>query len=102
MRTRIIVCSAIVAAMAVSPAFAATKKKPAKRAAQQEISRPAGPVAGAARTAGAVAGGAVATAGAIATAPFNPTLAGPVSTLNGPSCKPGTTVTINGQKMRCQ
>jgi hypothetical protein len=41
----------------------------------------------------------VATAGAIATAPFT---MGPVSTLNGPSCKPGTTTTINGQKMRCQ
>ena len=95
-------CSAIVAAMAVSPAFAAGKKKPMKQAAQQDISRPAGPVAGAARTAGAVAGGAPAAAGTIATAPFNPTLVGPVSTLNGPTCKPGTTVTINGQKMRCQ
>jgi hypothetical protein len=29
-------------------------------------------------------------------------LMGPVSTLNGPTCKPGSTVTINGQKMRCQ
>jgi hypothetical protein len=102
MKARIVVCSAVVAAMAASPALAAGKKKPMKGTAQQEVSRPAGPVAGAARTAGAVAGGAVATAGAIATAPFNPTLAGPVSTLNGPTCKPGTTVTINGQKMRCQ
>jgi hypothetical protein len=102
MNARIIVCGAVVAAMAVSPAFAAGKKKPMKRAAQQEISRPAGPVAGAARTAGAAAGGALATAGTIATAPFNPTLVGTVSTLNGPTCKPGTTVTINGQKMRCQ
>jgi hypothetical protein len=102
MKARIIVCSAIVAAMAVSPALAAGKKKPVKRAVQQETSRPAGPVAGAARTAGAVAGGAAATAGAIATAPFNPALVGPVSTLNGPSCKMGETVTINGQKMRCQ
>jgi hypothetical protein len=102
MKARIIVWSAVVAAMAVSPAFAAGKKKPMKRAAQQETSRPVGPVASGARTAGAVAGGAAATAGAIATAPFNPTLVGPVSTLNGPSCKMGETVTINGQKMRCQ
>jgi hypothetical protein len=102
MKATFAVCCAVVAAMAVSPALAAGKKKMTKSAAKQETSVRGGPVAGAARTAGAVAGGAVATAGAIATAPFNPTLAGPVSTLNGPTCKPGTTVTINGQKMRCQ
>jgi hypothetical protein len=100
MKARIIVCSAVVAAMAVSPAFAAGKKKPMKRAAQQDITRPAGPVAAPARAAGAVVGGAAATAGAIATAPFRPV--GPVSTLNGPTCKPGEMVTIGGQKMRCQ
>jgi hypothetical protein len=93
MRAKVIACCVVAAAMAVSPAFASKK---------QETSTPAGVVGGAARTTGAVAGGAVATAGAIATAPFNPTRMGPVSTLNGPSCKPGSTVTINGRKMRCQ
>jgi hypothetical protein len=111
MNAKLVTCCAIIAAISVSPAFAAGKKKPMKRAAQQTTSAPAGPVAGAAparpvagaaRTAGAVAGGAAATAGAIATAPFNPTPVAPVSTLNGPSCKPGTTVTIGGQQMRCQ
>ena len=102
MKGKLITCCAVVAAMAVSPAFAAGKKKPMKRAAQQETSRPAGPVGAAVGTAGAVVGGAAATAGAIATAPFNPALVGPVSTLNGPTCKPGEIVTINGQKMRCQ
>ena len=29
-------------------------------------------------------------------------MGGPVSTINGPTCKPGTITTINGQKMRCQ
>jgi hypothetical protein len=107
MKARMIVSCAIVAAMAVSPAFAAGKKKPMKQAAKQDITRPAGPVAGPARAAGAVVGGAAATAGAaaatagaIATAPFRPV--GPVSTLNGPTCKVGETVTIGGQKMRCQ
>jgi hypothetical protein len=99
MKARIIVC-AVAAAVAVSPAFAAGKKKPMKKAAQQDITRPAGPVAGPVGAAGAVVGGAAATAGAIATAPFRPV--GPVSTLNGPTCKAGDTVTINGQKMRCQ
>lgn len=99
MKATFAICCAVVAAMAVSPAFAAGKKKMAKSAAKQETSVRGGPVAGAARTAGAVAGGAVATAGAIATAPFSPM---PVSTINAPTCKPGTTVTINGQKMRCQ
>jgi hypothetical protein len=101
MKAKVIACCVVAAAMSVSPAFAA-KQKPMKRAVQQETSAPAGPVGGAVRTAGMVAGGAVATAGAIATAPFNPALMGPVSTLNGPTCKPGTPVTINGQKMRCQ
>jgi hypothetical protein len=101
MNAKIIACCAIVVAMSISPAFAA-KKKMVKRGAQQETSTPGSVVGGAVGTAGAVAGGAVATAGAIATAPFNPALMGPVSTLNGPSCKPGTSVTINGQKMRCQ
>jgi hypothetical protein len=100
MKARIIVC-AVAAAVAVSPAFAAGKKKPMKKAAQQDITRPAGPVAAPARAAGAVVGGAAATAGAIATAPFRPV--GPVSTLNGPTCKVGETMTMpNGQKMRCQ
>lgn len=98
MKTKIMVCCAVVAAMSVSPAFAA-KKKPMKRSAQQQTSAPAGPVGAAVGTAGAVVGGAVATAGAIATAPFQMP---PVSTLNGPTCKPGSTVTVNGQKMRCQ
>jgi len=113
MKAKITVCSAVVAAMAVSPALAAGKKKPMKRSAQQEITRPAGPVAaparaaggvvgGAAATTGAVIGGAAATAGAIATAPFNPAPVAPVSTVNAPTCKPGETVTINGQRMRCQ
>lgn len=101
MNARIMTCCFVVAAMSISPALAAGKKS-MKRAAQQETSVRGGPVAGAARTAGAVAGGAVATAGAIVPAPFNPGLVGQVSTLNGPTCKPGTTVTINGQKMRCQ
>lgn len=101
MKAKLITCCAIVVAMSVSPALAAAKKKSTKSATQQETSV-RGPVAATVGAAGAVATGAVATAGAIATAPFNPALAGPVSTLNGPSCKPGTTVTINGQKMRCQ
>ena len=101
MKAKVIAYCVVAAAMSVSPAFAA-KKKPMKRAAQEETFVPGAVVGGAARTAGAVAGTAVATAGAIATAPFNPALMGPVSTINGPSCKPGTTVTINGQKMRCQ
>jgi hypothetical protein len=96
MKIKTALCCLIVAAVSVSPALAATKKKTMKRA-PQTTSTPAGVVGGAARTAGAVATGAVATAGAIATAPFTA-----VSTLNGPSCKPGTTVTVNGQKMRCQ
>lgn len=101
MKAKLITCCAVIAAISVSPALAAGKKKTMKRAAQQETSQRAGPVAGAARAAGAVVGGAVATAGAIATAPFRPI--GPVSTLNGPSCKPGATVSMpNGQKMRCQ
>jgi hypothetical protein len=66
--------------MSVPSAFAA-RKKTMNRAAQQETSMPSGVVGGAARTAGAVAGTAVATAGAIATAPFNPALMGPVSTI---------------------
>ena len=94
MKLKIITGSIIIAALSVSPAFAA-KKKAMKRAPQQQTSAVGGPVG----AAGAVVGGAVGTAGAIATAPFT---TGPVSTLNGPSCKPGTTVTVNGQKMRCQ
>ena len=102
MKAKLVTCCAIIAAISISPALAAGKKKPMKRSAQQTTSAPAGPVAGAARATGAVVGGAVTTAGAIATAPFNPALVGPVSTLNGPTCKVGDTVTINGQKMRCQ
>ena len=97
MKTKILACCVVVAAMSVSPAFAAKKK--AKGSSQQETSTRAGPVGAAVGTAGAVVGGAVATAGAIATAPFT---MGPVSTLNGPTCKSGTMVTVNGQKMRCQ
>lgn len=100
MKAKLITCCAIMAAIAVSPALAAGTKKSMKRSAQQETSVRGGPVAGAARTTGAVVGGAIGTAGAIATAPFRPT--GPVSTINAPTCKPGTTVTINNQKMRCQ
>lgn len=100
MRTKIAVCLAVAAAVSVSPALAA-KKKTMKPAAQKEVSTtPGGIVGGAVGTAGAVAAGAVGTAGAIATAPFRPI--GPVSTINGPSCKPGEMVTIGGQKMRCQ
>lgn len=95
MKTKIITCSMIIAALSVSPALAA-KKKPMKRSAQQQTTSAVGGPVG---TAGAIVGGAVGTAGAIATAPFT---MGPVSTLNGPTCKPGTTVTVNGQKMRCQ
>lgn len=101
MKAKIIACCVVAAAMSVSPAFAA-KKKMTKRAAPQETATRGGVVGGAVGAAGAVAGGALATAGAIATAPFNPALMGPVSTINGPSCKPGTTITVNGQKMRCQ
>lgn len=76
-----------------------------------------GVTAGAVGTAGAIAGGAVNTAGAIATAPFRdnwvprdsyayynePMMAPPpVSTLNGPTCQPGSWTTINGARMRCQ
>jgi len=77
-----------------------------------------GVTAGAVGTAGAIAGGAVNTAGAIATAPFRndwsprrdsyayynePMIApAPVSTLNGPTCQPGSWTTINGARMRCQ
>lgn len=75
MNARIIACCAVVAAISVSPALAAGKKS-MKRTAQQETSVRGGPVAGAARTAGAVAGGAIVTADAIATAPFNPGLEG--------------------------
>jgi hypothetical protein len=102
MRAKLAICCAIVAAFAISPAQAA-KKKQARTAQQQTAQQPGGIVGGAVGTAGAIAGGAVATAGAIATAPFNPTLmGGPVSTINGPACKPGSITTINGQKMRCQ
>lgn len=99
MKAKIIACCTVAIAMAVSPAFAAGKKS-GKRAPQQTSQ--SGPVGAAVGTAGAVAGGAVATAGMIATAPFNPALMGPVSTINSPSCKRGDMVTINGQKMRCQ
>ena len=92
MNLKTIACCVVVAAISVSPALAAKKKAP----------KAAGPVAAVVGTAGAVAGGAVATAGAIVTAPFNPALMGPVSTLNGPTCKVGTTVAVNGKNMRCQ
>jgi threonine/homoserine/homoserine lactone efflux protein len=95
MKVKTLVCCLLVAAVSASPAFAATKKKAAKK----DASAQSGVVGGAVGTAGAVAAGAVGTAGAIVTAPFT---MGPVSTLNGPTCKSGTTTTINGQKMRCQ
>ena len=98
MNTKLLTCCAVVAAMTISPAFAA-KKKMTKRSPQQQTSTPGTVVGAAVGTAGAVAGGAVATAGAIVTAPFSP---GPVSTLNGPSCQKGTTVTMGGKKMACQ
>ena len=101
MNAKILTCCAVVAAMTISPAFAA-KKKMTKRSAQQQTSTPGAVVGAAVGTAGAVASGAVATAGAIVTAPFNPAVLGPVSTLNGPSCQKGTTVTMGGKKMACQ
>jgi hypothetical protein len=102
MKATFITCCAVIAAISVSPALAAGKKKAMKPAAKQETTVRAGPVAGAARATGAVVGGAAATAGTIATAPLNPPRTGPVSTINAPTCKPGTIVTINNQKMRCQ
>ena len=107
MKGKLAICCAIVAAMAVSPALAAGKKKMSKRATQSEASmRAAGPVEGAARTTGAVVGGAAATpgavvgtAGAFAMAPFQPL--GP-NLQNPPICKKGDWVTINGKRMRCQ
>jgi hypothetical protein len=94
MKAKVITLGIVVAALSISPAFAA-KKKTMKRSAAQQTSVPGAVVAGA----GAVVGGAVTTAGAIATAPFT---MGPVSTLNGPTCKPGTMITVGGKKMRCQ
>jgi hypothetical protein len=76
-----------------------------------------GVVGGAVNTAGAVAGGAVNTAGAIATAPFTPFRGdsyayyrdtstmpnrGYIADANGPSCRPGQLIIMNGQRMRCQ
>jgi hypothetical protein len=73
----------------------------------------AGVVGGAA----GVAGAAIGTAGAIATAPFTPFRGdsyayyrdtstmpnrGYIADGNGPICVPGSVMTINGQRMRCQ
>ncbi|MEZ5764199.1 MAG: hypothetical protein R3D69_08090 [Xanthobacteraceae bacterium] len=111
MKIKVLACAVAAVALTVSPAMAAKKmKRSGHHHAHHHMhghmhhhahgrSMPGAVVGGAAGVAGAVVGGAVATAGAIATAPI---MLAPVSTLNGPTCKAGTMVTINGKRMRCQ
>lgn len=104
MNFKVIACAITAVAFLATPAMAAKKKMKRGSQMEQSQSMPGGIVGGAVGTAGAIAGGAVATAGAIATAPFQPMMGPPmaVSTINGPTCKRGDWVTINGNKMRCQ